>query len=65
MLGAFLTLTYDIITNSGVAWQAQSTFLPVFLFGIPMSLLHVISNAVLFGFAFPPLSKALNNFIGV
>lgn len=64
ILGAFLTLIYDIITNGGVAIQAQSAFLPVFLFGIPMSILHVVSNIVLFGFAFPPLTRAMSNFIG-
>ena len=63
VLGAFLTLIYDILTNGGVAIQAQSAFLPVFLFGIPMSVLHVVSNTALFGFAFPPLSKAMSNFI--
>lgn len=63
VLGAFLTLVYDILTNGGVAIQAQSAFLPVFLFGIPMSVLHVVSNTALFGFAFPPLSKAMSNFI--
>lgn len=64
VLGAFLTLIYDIITNSGVAIQAQSAFLSVFLFGIPMSILHVVSNTVFFGFAFTPLSRALKNFFG-
>jgi lipid-A-disaccharide synthase-like uncharacterized protein len=64
VLGAFLTLIYDIITNGGVAIQAQSAFLPVFLFGIPMSILHVVSNLALFGFAFAPLSKVMSNFIG-
>ena len=64
ILGAFLTLIYDIITNSGFAIQAQSAFLPVFLFGIPMSVLHVVSNLALFGFAFAPLSKVMNSLIG-
>ena len=62
VLGALLTLIYDIITNIAVAIQAQSAFLPVFLFGIPMALLHVISNTLFFGFAFTPLSKALKGF---
>jgi len=63
ILGAFLTLVYDVITNSGVAIQAQSVFLPVFLVGMPMSILHVASNIVLFGFAFPPLTKAIHKFM--
>jgi hypothetical protein len=63
ILGGFLTLVYDIITNSGVAIQAQSAFLPVFLVGIPMSILHVASNIALFGFAFPPLTKTMDNFL--
>jgi hypothetical protein len=62
VLGAFLTLIYDILTNGGVAILAES-FLPIFLIGIPMSVLHVVSNTALFGFAFPPLSKAMSNFI--
>jgi len=73
ILGAFLTLIYDVITNSGVAIQAiinsgvpiqaQSVFLTIFLFGIPMSVLHVVSNIALFGFAFPPLTKAIHKFM--
>jgi hypothetical protein len=63
ILGAFLTLIYDIITNGGFALTAQSAFITIFLSSIPMSILHVISNIAFFGFAFPPLSKAMGYFI--
>jgi hypothetical protein len=49
--GAVLTIVYDILTNYGAAvamgrWRSP---IPVLAAGIPLGLLHVISNAAIFG----------------
>jgi len=71
VLGASLTLIYDIITNLGVAVSSTLVgvpFFPAFLgaliFGSPFSLIHVLSNSIVFLSAFFPLTKALKQFLG-
>jgi hypothetical protein len=71
ILGAFLTLTYDIITNSGVAALALMSGIPIipafittFITGIFFAIIHIISNTILFGFTFIPLSNVLQRFVG-
>jgi hypothetical protein len=72
VLGAFLTVVYDLITNFGVALWYMIGGLPPFLavitalaYGTPFSLIHVFSNVAVFGIAFLPLIKALNNVVMV
>lgn len=70
VLGAFLTLLYDIITNIGVAslmlngapWHIA--ILSAFSLGAPFSLAHVGSSVFLFGSGFVPLIKALKRVPG-
>jgi hypothetical protein len=71
ILGASLTLTYDIITNSGVAVLALMSGVPIipafittFITGIVFAIIHIISNTILFGFTFVPLSNVLQKFGG-
>lgn len=71
VLGAFLTLSYDIITNAGVAGSLMLTGTPphislitAFSMGAPFSLVHIASNIVLFGSGFIPLVKALQRVPG-
>jgi len=71
VLGAFLTLVYDIITNFGVAvWYMLPgmSMLPVFISvivsGAIFSLVHVVSNFLVFLVAFFPLTRALQKFSG-
>jgi hypothetical protein len=71
VLGASLTLIYDIITNLGVAVSSTLVGMPLFpaflgalIFGAPFSLIHVLSNSVVFLIAFFPLTKALKQFLG-
>ncbi|MGB9676606.1 MAG: ECF transporter S component [Candidatus Bathyarchaeales archaeon] len=68
VLGAFFTTLYDLITNLGVAFQFALTGTPPDLavltalaYGTPFSLIHVASNMAVFGVAFLPLIKAVNN----
>jgi len=71
VLGAFLTLLYDVITNTGVAVQIMSAEVPliialisVFSTGVFASAIHIVSNTFLFASGFIPLLKALQNIPG-
>jgi len=71
VLGAFLTLVYDVVTNIGVAvsymllgMPALPAFISAIVFGVPFSLIHVVSNFFVFSLAFFPLTKALQEFFG-
>lgn len=71
ILGAFLTLVFDIITNFGFAVWLMLTGTPVLpavvtaaVSGAPFSLIHVTSNFFIFLIAFFPLTKALQEFFG-
>ena len=71
VLGAFLTLLYDVITNFGVAvsWVLTGTpwhiaLISALSMGAPFSLVHIVSNVVLFGSGLIPLIKALKRVPG-
>ena len=71
VLGAFLTLVYDIITNFGVAISYMLMGMPFFVAfvsaivsGALFSLVHVVSNAAVFGVAFVPLTNSLQKLLG-
>jgi len=68
VLGALIAFLYDLITNLGYGMQlvltGESLFLALFTaiaFGAFFSLLHVVSNSVVFGVLFLPVMKALNS----
>jgi hypothetical protein len=58
ILGSFLTLTYDIITNIGFALISNVPIVLALIMGVVFSLIHIVSNTLLFGFVFAPLLKA-------
>lgn len=62
VLGAFLTLIYDIITNTGTAMLTGVPIVLTLFMGIGMSFLHICSNTAFFGFAFTPLLRTLQRF---
>jgi hypothetical protein len=71
VLGAFLTLTYDLITNFGFAVTLALmgtplllAFLNAIIFGALFSIVHIVSNAAVFGIAFVPLTNTLQRFLG-
>lgn len=71
VLGAFLTLVYDIITNFGVAVgytllgiPLLPAFISAIISGALFSLIHVVSNFFVFLIVFFPLTKALQEFFG-
>lgn len=72
VLGAFLTIIYDLVTNLGVAFQFVLSGTPIVLavptalaYGTLFSLIHVLSNTIVFGVAFFPLVKAVKNLMVV
>jgi hypothetical protein len=70
VLGAFLTLVYDIVTNLGFAVIIGNgrpdlfTVIGVLVAGAIFSAIHVVSNAVIFGLVFVPISKAIKSIGG-
>jgi len=69
VLGAFLTVVYDLITNFGVAlfymivgMHPTLAVITALAYGTPFSLIHVSSNIFVFGIIFLPLIKSLNHF---
>ena len=63
-LAAFLTLIYDIITNAGYAILFNLPIIAVLITGVWFSIVHVVSNTVLFGAAFHRLVKIVGSLVG-
>jgi predicted membrane protein len=68
VLGAFIALIYDLITNFGVGVQLifagedpSLAFLTSIAYGSFYSLLHIVSSSLVFGVLFLPVTNALNN----
>jgi len=62
ILGSFLTLVYDILTNVGVALITNVPIVFAFITGVAFSFIHIVWNTVLFGLAFTPLLKTFQTF---
>jgi uncharacterized membrane protein len=59
IVGGFLTLIYDIITNVGgfIAFTTEKTFFAYLISGIVFSVLHIVSNVLIFTVLLFPLLK--------
>lgn len=71
VLGAILTIIYDLITNFGYAILYLYPSLPLLPavitaigFGAPFTLVAVISNCVIFSIVFFPMVKTIQQFLG-
>jgi len=71
ILGASLTLVYDVITNFGVAVSLMLVGMPLLLAfisaiisGALFSLIHIVSNTAVFGLIFLPLTNTLQKLLG-
>jgi len=71
ILGASLTLVYDVITNFGVAVSLMLVGMPLLLAfvsamisGALFSVIHIVSNTVVFGLIFFPLTNTLQKLMG-
>jgi len=58
-LGFLLTLVYDLITNIAYAHVLGQDVLIAMVIGAPFTLTHELSNALLFGICFIPLTTTL------
>jgi len=63
-LAAFLTLIYDLITNAGYAVLFNLEIVVVLIAGVWFSIIHVVSNTILFGAAFHRLVKIVESLVG-
>ena len=63
-LAAFLTLAYDVITNVGYAALFNVDMIFVLITGTWLTIVHVVSNTVLFGTTFFGLVRIVNNLLG-
>lgn len=59
VVGLALTLVYFLLTNLGVAWSTGMDVGAVLAGGLTFGIWHMVSNAVLFAVAGPPLLAAL------
>jgi hypothetical protein len=71
VLGAFLTLVYDALTNFAYAMPSMlngqpvlPTYVAALVSGALFSLTHVVSNTVIFGAGFVPVTKAMQKLFG-
>ena len=61
VIGAFLTVFFDLVTNLGYAWAFSIPYGVAVLTGFPFMIVHMISNAVLFGGVVPILNHIVRN----
>jgi hypothetical protein len=61
VIGAILTIIYDIITNVGFAIMFSVPIVPTLIAGIVFSFMHITYNTILFGFLVVPLSHVMQN----
>ena len=64
-LAVFLTLTYDIITNVGYAVLFNVEIIVALIAGVWFSVIHIVSNTLLFGTCFSYFVKLITNLSGV
>lgn len=64
LLGAFLTLLYDFITNLGHALLFGPNLIAVLITGAFFTFIHVLSNTLLFTSTFIPLVEVISKFLG-
>jgi len=71
VLGGFLALVYDALTNFGYAMPSMlngqpvlPTYIGVLVSGAFFSLMHVVSNTVIFGAGFVPVTNAMRKLLG-
>lgn len=63
-LAAFFTLIYDVITNIGWAVPTDTPIIAALIFGTGFTIVHVVSNTMLFGAVFFVLARVVGNLLG-
>lgn len=62
ILGAFLTLVYDLITNFGAVILFGQAFVPILIFGMVFSITHICWNTFLLGIGFVATFRIIKRF---
>lgn len=63
-IGFLITLLYDVLTNLAFAYIFNLPFIYVMIFGIPFTILHEISNFILFSIGLIPIIKIIKKIGG-
>jgi hypothetical protein len=61
IMGAFLTMFFDLITNLGYSWAFAIPYEIAVITGFPFMIVHIISNAILFSIVVPRLHSITRN----
>lgn len=64
IIGAVITVFYDLVTNVGMSLSTGVPFLVTLLAGLPFMIVHVISNGIIFAFAIIRLDNAIRRNLG-
>jgi hypothetical protein len=59
LFGILLTFFYDLVTNFAYSLSFGAPFIVTLLLGLPFTVIHVISNAILFGVLAQPVTRAV------
>ncbi|TFF92247.1 hypothetical protein EU545_01540 [Candidatus Thorarchaeota archaeon] len=63
-VGAFITLIFDLLTNAGYSLAFGAPYWLSNLAGLPFTVVHVFSNAILLPLAVPRLERAIKQDLG-
>ncbi len=64
ILGAFLTMYFDAVTNLGYSLATGIPYATALIVGLPFMVIHVLSNAFLFGIVVPQLESTIRGEFG-
>lgn len=59
LTGAFLTFFFDMLTNFGYSWAFEVPYWLAIVSGLPFMVVHVVSNAIIFGGVTPRLDQII------
>jgi len=59
LVGAIATLFFDLVTTMGYSWSFSIPFAIALISLLPFTLIHVLSNAIIFPLVIPRLDMAL------
>ncbi len=60
MFGLLLTLFFDLVTTLAYSLTFSIPFIVSFIMGLPFTLIHIASNAILFGLITQPVTQAVH-----
>ncbi len=61
LFGILLTLFFDLVTNFAYSITFGIPFIVVLIIGLPFTIVHIVSNAILFGLLTQPVTRAAHH----